>query len=312
MPAIVAIPFVLIFGVSFPQQIIAHTLAAGSVVLSYRIAQKFSKEHSKTPLWTAILTAVGTIMWFEASVGSSWYLGQLTAVFFLFLAIYLSTSKKAFLVGLCLGAAYLSRVHTIFSIPVFLYLLSGKKQRYVSFGVGLLIMGFIGFAYNFMRFGVIWDKGYLLIPGVFDEPWFSNGIENVIYIPRNLQTAFWSFPKILNEKPFIEPSWNGLSIWITTPAFIFAFFAPIKRKLVQYLWAAILPIFLFVLAHGSNGFAQFGYRFAIDFYPFLILLTALGVEKMGLKKIHWILLLLGVIVNLWGVVWINIFGWVIF
>ncbi len=134
MPAIVAIPFVLIFGVSFPQQIIAHTLAAGSVVLSYRIAQKFSKEHSKTPLWTAILTAVGTIMWFEASVGSSWYLGQLTAVFFLFLAIYLSTSKKAFLVGLCLGAAYLSRVHTIFSIPVFLYLLSGKNNDMFRLG----------------------------------------------------------------------------------------------------------------------------------------------------------------------------------
>jgi hypothetical protein len=312
MPALVAVPFVLLFGVSFPQQLIAHALAAGSVVLSFLIAQKFSQQGSKTPIWTAIITSVGTIMWFEASVGSSWYLGQITAVFFLFLALYLSLLKKALFVGICLGAAYLSRVHTLFSLPVFLYLLHGKKQRYLFFFVGLLIMGSMGMIYNFMRFGVFWDKGYLLIPGVLDEPWFSNGIENIVYIPRNLQTALWSFPNFLDQKPFIEPNWNGLSLWITTPAFIFAFFAPIKKRVVQFLWGAILPIFLFVLAHGSNGFAQFGYRFSIDFYPFLILLTALGAEKTGLKKIHWIVLFVGVVVNLWGVLWINKFGWVSF
>jgi hypothetical protein len=168
----------------------------------------------------------------------------------------------------------------------------------------------IGALYNYARFGVFWDQGYFLIPGVLNEPWFSEGIENIQYIPRNLQTAFWSFPKLLEQYPYVEPSWNGLSLWITTPAFIFAFFARIKDKLVWFLWAAILPIFIFVLAHGSNGFAQFGYRFSIDVYPFLILLTALGVERMKFRHIHWILLFICVLVNFWGVIWINKFGWV--
>lgn len=167
-----------------------------------------------------------------------------------------------------------------------------------------------GALYNLARFGVIWDKGYLLIPGVLAEPWFAHGIENPRYIPNNLITAFWSFPKILSQKPFIQPSWNGLSIWITTPAFIFAFASKLSSRITQFLWGSIIPIFIFVLAHGSNGFAQFGYRFAIDFYPFLILLTILGIERTGLKKIHWLLLSIGILVNLWGVLWINKFGWV--
>src|SRR6185369_16957486 len=108
--------------------------------------------------------------------------------------LYLSLHKKAFFVGLCLGAAYLSRVHTIFSVPLFLYLLRGSSRNYVKFFIGLAIMGSIGMWYNLMRFGVVWDKGYLLIPGVLNEPWFQFGIENPRYIPQNLLTAFWSFP----------------------------------------------------------------------------------------------------------------------
>ena len=46
----------------------------------------------------------------------------------------------------------------------------------------------------------------------------------------------------------------------------------------------------------------------MDFYPFLYILT---VKSMGERLMwhHKVLILLSVLINLWGVVWVNKFGW---
>lgn len=119
-------------------------------------------------------------------------------------------------------------------------------------------------------------------------------------------------PKIISQVPYIIPSWNGLAIWITTPTFLLSLLAPIKKRLVKLAWLAIFLISIVIFSHGSTGFTQFGYRFAVDFYPFLILLTIIGAYKIKNKKIYPFLILLSFIVNLWGVLWINKFEWVDF
>ena len=62
--------------------------------------------------------------------------------------------------------------------------------------------------------------------------------------------------------------------------------------------------------HGGTGWAQFGYRFAVDFYPFLFLIIANNFQGCKLGRVHWLLLFVSIFVNLWGVLWINKFGWV--
>lgn len=161
-----------------------------------------------------------------------------------------------------------------------------------------------------VRFGVPWDKGYFLIPGVLDEPWFSKGILHYSYIPHNLYTLFLSLPMVLPSAPFIQPSWNGLSILITTPAFVLLLKSKFKDWEVRFAILACLAIGGFVLMHGSNGFAQFGYRFAIDFYPFLFFLFIKRFENGPPSKFAWLLLFASVLVNTWGVLWINKFNWV--
>ena len=269
-------------------------------------------------IWSGLLAGLGTIIWFLSATGSSWYLGQITAAFFLTAALVEALDKKrAMIIGLLLGAAYLSRIHTLVSLPLFLYLVKGKSWIKTCFKLSLGIAPFIlfNFSYNFVRFGVIWDKGYFLLPLILNElntPWFAKGVTNLAYIPNNLKTAFWSFPKLLSHPPYIQPSWAGLAIWITTPAFIFSFFAPTKERVVKFSWLATLAIFLIVASHGGTGWTQFGYRFAVDFYPFLIFLTIKGVARAGLKWYHWLLLSFSILVNAWGVIWINKFGWISF
>ena len=57
----------------------------------------------------------------------------------------------------------------------------------------------------------------------------------------------------------------------------------------------------------GTGFSQFGYRFALDFMPFLFLLT---IKAMGndLKWHHKSLIGASIVANLWGVLWIHQFA----
>jgi len=314
MPAILAMPLRLLFGNFFHQEYLSQILGAGIVVFSMLTSWKIKKD-KKLLVWIGILSSIGTITWFLSATGSSWYLGQISAAFFLTLAIWKGIDKKgSFWVGLFLGAAYLSRLQTVLSLPLFLYLFSGKNwfKNYYLMGMGFLPFISFNFYYNFIRFGSIFDKGYYLIPGVLAEPWFNKGLFNFAYIPNNLKVMFASFPKFINVFPYITPSWVGLSIWITTPAFVYALSAHIKDKLVRFSWVSILLISLVIFSHGTTGFAQFGYRFAVDFYPILIFLTLKSVARSELKWHHWLVLFLGVIVNYWGVLFINKFGWVSF
>jgi hypothetical protein len=309
MPAFISIPFIMIFNDKFEQQYLAHLLGAGIVGLTMLISWQVKKD-KKLIIFMGALTAFGNIIWFLSSVGSSWYLGQVTAAFFITAAIYESLSKKRpVLVGIFIGAAFMARLHTVLSFPLFMYLFFDKKnwfRNYFEIAIGALpFLGF-NFYYNYIRFGTIFDKAYILIPGLLEEPWFKDGLFNLKYIPNGLKTMFLSIPRIGDTFPYITPSWGGLSILITTPIFIFAVFNSIKNKLTIFTWISIILIAVVVLSHGTTGFAQFGYRFAVDFYPLLFLLLIKHFSDHKLKPIHWILLLFGIIVNIWGVICIKL------
>jgi hypothetical protein len=86
------------------------------------------------------------------------------------------------------------------------------------------------------------------------------------------------------------------------------FFALRNRdRLIAACWAAIIPTALFVFTFAATGWAQFGYRYALDFTPFLWLLAvrAIGDE---IRWHHKLLIGIGVAVNLMGVLWIYAFA----
>lgn len=317
MPAIISMIPRFFLGNTFEQQYLAHFLGAGFAMIMSLIGFKITQNATKS-IWVGLLSGLGTIVWFLSSVGSSWYLGQVSAIFFMSLALYFGLdNKRPIAVGLFIGAAFLSRIETIVCIVFFLYVFSGKKwfSSYFKLGLGIAPFILFNFFYNYIRFGTIFDQAYFLLPAILNEtkmPWFAHGVANPIYIFDNIKVMFWSFPKVIADFPYIIPSWAGLSIWITTPAFIYIFGANLKERIVRYSWIVILLISLIVFTHGGTGWAQFGYRFAVDFYPFLIFLVAKGIEKRNLKWHHWTLLMVSIFVNLWGVLWINKFGWVTF
>lgn len=324
MPAVLLLPFVAIFGLSINQTTASVLLGSLNVSLAFLVVGEMTRNLGMR-FWATVMFGFGTIHWWVATAGGVWTFSQVTSVAFLFLAIYATLKDKhPFLVGVLLGASYWSRLPTILSLPFFIAMSSDRWLKKTEAGailsrinpgpilyLGLGVSIFIGLnsIYNLIRFGTPLDRSYYLIPGIMEEPWFKKGIFDITYIPRHLRVIFLGLPKFIPEFPYIIPSWSGMAIWITTPAFIYALLAGIRNRLAIGCWTSIALISLVEFTHGTWGFAQFGYRFAVDFYPFLFLLAVKG---MG-ERVRWhhrILISIGVLVNLWGVLWINEFGWV--
>lgn len=315
MPAILLMPFVAIFGNSFYQPYGSILFAAISVSLCYLVIKKLFDK--KTAIWISILYAFGTMQWFHAEVGSAWYLAHIVALLFLWLAIVQTVIfKNFFLAGLFIGAAYLSRLPTVLG---FLFILVYLHERFFSnkapylriknltiLGLSLLPAILFNAFYNYIRYGVVYDISYFMLP-VFDEPWYKYGLFNIRYLPTHLGEIFFSLPKISTEFPYIIPSLRVMALWFVTPAFLLIPFAKFKSKIVLASLVSIFAIGLVVLTHGSNGFSQFGFRFALDFHPFLLILVASAIYR----KINWAiitLIILSILINFWGVVMISRFG----
>lgn len=316
MPTIFLMPFVYIFGTSFSQSLASVLAGSLSAAVSYLVFLNFFG-NKKIAVWSSMLFAFGTIYWFHAEVGSAWYFAQVLANLFLWMMLLeVSTKKRLFLIGFLIGAAYLSRLPTIFAaIFPLLYLyekffifqdkkFKGFNWRNIClYALGLIPALLLNSLYNYFRFGVIYDIAYQLLP-VFNEPWYQYGLVNWRYIPIHLKEMFTAMPKFVNYPPYVIPSMFAMAVWFTTPAFILIIFAKYKTRIAFASAITAIMVALPSLMHGGNGFTQFGYRHILDYLPFLLLLTVSGMRG---KLKWWIkaLVLISIAVNLWGVIMIS-------
>ncbi len=323
LPAFLSMPFVAIWGLSTNQTLISILFGSINVSLAYLVARKLT-QNTRVQIWSTVMFGFGTIHWWVASTGGVWVFSQTVSVTFLFIGILLTFYKyHPLLIGLSVGASYWSRLTTVLSLPFFLIYTYDRWYKpentkglinrinfkfLICLGFGIALFIAFNALYNYGRFGTPFDVSYYLIPDIFEEKFYQKGIFDISYIPRHLNIFFLKLPNYVKEMPYIVPNGNGLAIWITTPAFIYAFRAGIKNKLALGCWVSILFIALINFAHGTWGFTQFGYRFAVDFYPFLFLLTIKGIGE-EIKWHHKILILIGIAVNLWGVLIIKTYGW---
>ena len=124
---------------------------------------------------------------------------------------------------------------------------------------------------------------------------------------------------------FADPHWGddlyatGLHLLPFAVAIVAALIAAFlaRDRLVLAAWAATLIIALSNATFAATGYAQFGYRYTLDYMPFMLLLIFIAVGR----RVQWYEALLigaGVLVNLWGVLWIfqfanmpphGLFGW---
>jgi hypothetical protein len=219
--------------------------------------------------------------------------------------------------GLLLGLAAGSRLPAGLALPAVAALYArasgwriGWEQ--VRLVAGVAVPALLVAVYNVARFGSPIDFGYAHIPSgetglITDEPWFSEGLMSVSYIPRHLKVMFLDGFQIVGEAPFLRPSLSGASLVLTAP---FLFLSVLARgRIVPWLWLGVVLVLIPDVLWGSWGFAQFGYRRILDVVPLLLLLLGLAYRERS----DWILralVIVGVVVHAYGIWVINVLGFV--
>jgi hypothetical protein len=331
-PALVLLPAVWVFGQAFEQAWASILLGALNVVVASQVIRGMGVERGPR-IVLSLAFGFGTIAWFSAQAGSSWHFAHVVATMFMLLAIRAcQLDARAGLIGLLFAGAILSRLTLVLAAPFFIAYLIDRSARQAhddrtTFGslsavrppawqvpprwrallelavpaAAAVVVGLAGYlAYNHLRFGSPFENGYALIPGLLQEAQYQHGFFSVVNIPRKLYALFLSAPVQVADFPWIQSRrLGGLSIVLTTPLFLWA----IKARRLDWFgvgcWASIALILVPILLHADPGGAQFGFRYAQDLYPFLLLLTVRGLGgRIGFEA--WIAIAVGFLVNLWG------------
>jgi len=234
LPAIVLLPFVAAFGRATDQEAIAIGISALAVGASWWALGALSLRTSVRALVTVFL-AFGTVFWWTASVGSTWYFAHSVAVLASLLAVgvalrgdassvgpdiaaeperagarlrnLLVVDRRQLLAGFLLGLAATARLPVILGVP-FLVLVGGGgtwQRRALSAGIGAALPVLALLAYNVATTGQLFHPGYEYqyrleatgYPTLGYQPDWA--IADPRYIPQNLAIMLASVPALLPE-----------------------------------------------------------------------------------------------------------------
>ncbi len=264
-----------------------------------------------------------------------------------------SIDRRGLAIGLLFGLATTARLTVILAAPFFVLVGPGGWRRAWSVALGTAIPVAALLAYNVGTTGQLFHPAYDHLYRLEASAYTNLGYhldwaaEDPRYIAQNLGIMLFAAPELLPERlrdtlgtidqplctapgatrglfdvscPISLPRDTGMSILLTSPAFLLAIPALLDRGRRRIVLAAILAIVLVSLAnlmHFSQGWVQFGYRFANDTVPFALVLVAIGLSQLvdRVPTRRWAmplvvaLVAVSIAVNAWGVAWGRLLGW---
>lgn len=331
MPAAVMLPFVAVFGYQFNDTSFTVFIAALSLALFFLVlrslarAQDSPRGEDDNLVLTAIL-GFGTLFFSCAIRGEVWFTAEVMGVGFT--CLYLLAAHRArhpALAGLAWSAAALTRTPLLFS-AAFLVAevlwpkgsltpgearedLGAKLKKLARFSAGAVPLAALHAAFNYARFGSAGEFGHrLLWNNRVNTDIARWGLFSYQYLERNLHAAFTRLPTVSAHPFAIGYDPHGLSLLVTTPLFVLLLWPRQKPRLHRALWLTVACTALPGLFYQNDGYMQFGFRFSLDYTPYLILLLALGGWAVR-GKVFAALALAGLAVNTWGALVFRGYSW---
>jgi hypothetical protein len=244
----------------------------GVFYLVYLLARRFQYSPGDA-CWLTLAFVFGTS--FVNSSLLPWDFSHRIVVLFLFFAIIEYVGKRRMaVIGLLVGLAMATRTSAGINIAFFAFAamtetssfrdkISSQIKLLVPFGAVACLLGL----YNFLRFGNPLESGYAyqltshMIPYAEWNSWgnITGPTLSLANVPTNLKFFLLGLP---------EPHGIGSSVFLLSPFLIYLWWIKWDHtnKLIVLNCAAVL---LFVLSFRSSGFRQIGYRFSLDFLPFV-------------------------------------------
>lgn len=328
-PGIALMPLVAITGPVVADQIesgINALLAASGVGLGWWLVGRMGVRRLVDRFALVLLFGFSTQILWVTTRGGVWHTGHLIATMLtLGCLIELWGSRRAWLIGLLAGAAFLTRAPLAFAVPFYALLLHpglglgtwGARDRVAGAMQGIPWRAWLGlaagvvpsiaffFLYNQVRFGTPLESGYALatLPAWLERQ-RELGLFSLAHVPMNLDYLFVHLPRAIPDFPFFRPDGLGLSILLTSPGLLYAIRADWRDRRSWLLLGAAAVVLVPTLLYYGGGWLQYGYRYFLDSIPFIVGLGALAAAYRGrIGWGWWALILGGVVVNGFGVYW---------
>jgi hypothetical protein len=333
-PAIALMPLVAVTGPLTADQIesgINALLAAASVGMCWWLMARLGVERLSDRLWLTVLFGFSTQVLWVTTRGGVWHTGHLIATILTFAClIELEGHRRAWLIGLAAGAAFLTRAPLAFAVPFYALMLHRSAVAARGPGGGTHPGAYIGrardaipwrqwtwlalgvlpsiaffFLYNILRFGTPLESGYALatLPDWLERQ-RALGLFSIAHIPMNLDYFLVHLPRPIPNPPFFQPDGLGLSVFLTSPGLLFALRADWRRTRTWWLAGATIAVLIPTLLYYGGGWLQYGYRYFLDSVPFVMALCGSAAVARGGVGWGWRLLIaFGVLVGAIGVYW---------
>lgn len=318
-PAVLLVPFVSLIDAGVHLVFFGYALTCVNIFLMWRVLGRAGVDDDRRP-WIVLLCFAGTPYLSVTLGGISTFFAQIVVTTLLLLAIHEALGVfHPFVAGLCIGLAAASRMTAAFTVIFFLWMIHTapdatrgvKLRRVLILLAGLAVPLLLVAAYNAARFGTPFETGFglaLLYDQRLDAA-RSAGLFSLRHVPRNLDLALVRLPDIVVENgrlawPWLRPSPWGMGLFFTSPALLYVFRAPLRDRLVQASWTTVVCTALPLVTYYGIGFVQFGYRYALDLMPFLVLIAARGMRRT--TSASRLLIAASVVINIWGAIWLSI------
>ena len=339
LPAVLLVPFAWLFGLGVPLVFFGYALTVANAFIFRRVLARIGIADERRP-WLVLFYFGGTIYLSVTLGGISTFFAHIVVTTFLLLAILEILSKsRPLVIGLLVGLAAASRLTAAFSLPFFLLmLLTGVQSAHATQSreglepgspartysgfisnaslvlVGLAVPLLLVAGYNYARFGNPAETGFglaLLYDPALDAA-RSVGLFSIAHIPKNVYMMLFQGPRPVGGEgaavlvfPYVAPSQWGMGLFFTSPALVYVFRAPMKDRLVKACWMAVAFTLVPILTYYGIGVVQFGYRYALDFMPFLMLLAARGFPPTMTRHSR-LFVASSVAINIWGAITLSL------
>ncbi len=294
LPSVVLIPFVLLFGMDTPSNLLIALYGLTSAGVAYVIMLRQGRRPYAAAFW-ALVCVWGSNMFWMTTNGGVWFQAQaLNMVLCLWAVLWALEGKKSLattFLALAVGCRPLSAVF----LPVFALLFAwNERDEHGSFlksclaqwrcVIGPLLIGACYMAYNYVRFDNPLEFGHDYLPefvraehGQFHWSYLWPNIKQMVFTPVLLVGGRLSFPLF-----------QGFMFFVANPMFLIwaiRFAADVRDNGISAVGVGVAvgaaAMLLLTCMHRTLGGWQFGARYTCDALPFLYLyLAARGPKRV--------------------------------
>ena len=322
-PAIAMMPLTWIWGYQVNDVQFTLFFAALNIALMFMLLRLFSRggrsgRSRRENLWLTALFAVGSAHLWCSVLGQVWFTALVMGVTCSLLYLYFAVdARRPFLAGVALAVGFATRTPLVFASVfffAFVFFPGGRWRqknwdeafkKLAYFCIPCLLVGCGLLWMNHLRFGELTEFGHRYLAGGSLGRIKNYGLFNVHFLSKNLSAMLTLLPRFQPDWPYVIMSKHGMSIFLTSPALFYLFLAEDRESDVDRFWWRLLWVTVAVvgtpaLFYQNTGYAQFGYRFIMDYLPLLIVLLA-----VGRRELTWLFktcVVAGFIVNGFGAV----------